>query len=399
LWTPQNIYPQIPAFAALCSAPTWLDWTALSTLIFGLGLLVANRSPRYRSGGCGCVLLSLAMLICLDQHRLQAWAYQLLLFVTFWLLCESPTSLKWITRLIISVYCYSAIGKLDYEFLHTVGQQMTQAGSKWFFRDPATSPTSFSPWIVALIPIAELAIAAGLAWPRSRRVAGVFAIFMHLVLLMILGPLGLNHQAGVLIWNIQFLGQAVFLFQWIPAAKLATVVSHGNENAWYRTVGNCSVASIAILVMVLPCTERFGLWDHWPSWALYAPHSSRVRVEIASTRVEQLPKEFASLISPLDNTEASIAQWVAVPLDSWSLHTLKTPIYPQSRFQLGVARHLAQWVDAELEMRIIVLGPANRFTGQRSTVVLEGNSDIDKAGRAYWFNTVPRRTNDDTQRL
>ena len=134
--------------------------------------------------------------------------------------------------------------------------------------DPATSPTSFSPWIVALIPIAELAIAAGLAWPRSRRVAGVFAIFMHLVLLMILGPLGLNHQAGVLIWNIQFLGQAVFLFQWIPAAKLATVVSHGNENAWYRTVGNCSVASIAILVMVLPCTERFGLWDHWPSWAL-----------------------------------------------------------------------------------------------------------------------------------
>ena len=94
----------------------------------------------------------------------------------------------------ISIYFYSAIGKLDFEFLHTVGQQMLGAMVTLLGQDPTLIPSWLRIVLVACFPLAELAIAAGLAWPQSRRVAGWFAIGVHLILIVVLGPLGLNQD-------------------------------------------------------------------------------------------------------------------------------------------------------------------------------------------------------------
>ena len=48
-------------------------------------------------------------------------------------------------------------------------------------------------------------------------------------------------------------------------------------------------------VLCLPVVERWGYWDHWLSWSLYAPHSSRVKVEVADHGVERLPESLKSL--------------------------------------------------------------------------------------------------------
>ena len=56
--------------------------------------------------------------------------------------------------------------------------------------------------------------------------------------------------------------------------------------------------------------------------------------------------------------------WLQVPIDVWSLETLDTPIYPQSCFQLGVARHLVSEINYEFQIRITIFGTTDRLTGQ-----------------------------------
>ncbi len=396
LWMPQTVFPQVPVLAILCESPGSYDWISLGGLIVGLVLSAAWPSSRFRSIAGVLILASLVSLIGLDQHRFQPWAYQLGLFTTIWLCCRSiPLRLNLMRYLIIGIYFYSAVGKLDFEFLHSVGQQMLGAMAKWIELDLSKVSDSSRIALVAVFPVVELAIAIGLLWTKSRRVAGVFAIGLHLALIAVLGPLGLNHRPGVLIWNGQFAVQAFLLFVVTQAADHeADLNAKGPRRIWfvhglYRIRESLCIA-IVVLVSIMPCSERFGIWDHWPSWALYAPHSSRVRVEIASSSVEHLPATLAAMVSTSASDEESVV-WLPVPIDAWSLKTLDTPIYPQSRFQLGVAQYLASEINSEFQIRITIFGTADRFSGQRKTSTLEGDEQTAKASELFWLNSKPRR--------
>ena len=399
LWIPQTVFPQVPAFAILCTAPAWLDWICLVCLIAGLSVLAAGRSGCLNTSGGLLVLMSLLVFFCLDQHRFQPWAYQLWLFTAIWLCCGVNYRLNLMNWLLISIYFYSAMGKLDFEFLHTVGQQMLGAIANLVGQDSSNISASLKIALVAIFPVGELAIAVGLAWATSRRVAGLFAIGLHLALIVILGPLGLNHRLGVLIWNAQFVGLAYFLFVAkrisvrisVPGTEIADGPLEPPPAGLRKGCLQTLCGALIACVIVMPCTERFGIWDHWPSWALYAPHSSRVVVEVAAPSVRRLPADLVALINRPTPEADEMPVWVSIPIDAWSLQSLDTPIYPQSRFQLGVAQQVASVVDSEFQLRVTVLGTASRFSGRRQSTILEGNLEIANAGGNYWFNTIPRR--------
>ena len=394
LWLPQTAFPQVPVFEILCSSPSFVDWIGLGCMIAGLVASTIWPSSRIRSVAGFLILASLVTLISLDQHRFQPWAYQLGLFTTIWLCCcNIPLRLNLMRYLIVGIYFYSAAGKLDFEFMHSVGQQMLGAMAKWTGHELSKVPESSRIAMVAIFPIVELAIAMGLLWPKSRRVAGVFAIGLHLILIAVLGPLGLNHRPGVLIWNGQFAVQAFLLFV-VPQIglrdrKLDLAGPQQTSSCWKHYNGERFCIALVAVVNVMPCSERFGVWDHWPSWALYAPHSSRVRVEVASPSVQHLPASLATLVN-FSAIDEDAGVWLQLPIDAWSLKTLDTPIYPQSRFQLGVARHIASEIKSDFQIRVTILGTADRFTGLRKISTLEGDEQFDKASDLFWWNTMPR---------
>lgn len=381
LWTPQAVYPQVPIFESLCNAPGWLDWLGLSGTLVGLILLAINRPQQVAQIGYATLMVSLLLLFSLDQHRFQPWAYELWLFCGVWLCCRDALRLNLMRWLLVSVYFYSAIGKLDFEFLHTVGQQMLAVVSKGIGLDLKNAFYSLRLGLVAVFPLAELAIAIALAVPKTRRVAGWLAIGLHVGLIVILGPLGLNHRAGVLVWNMQVALQVYWLF-----VSKQTAEPEESAFAWPEWVA-CAAIGAAIL---LPSTERLGLWDHWPSWALYAPHSSRVYVEIAEPALDRLPERLRQLVKETPTETDEIAVWLAVPIDRWSLQELDTPIYPQARFQLGVAEKIATDMNAGFQIRVTVLGTATRFTGTRRSAVYNGASELSRASRRFWLNCHPR---------
>jgi hypothetical protein len=398
LWTPQAVFPQVPLMSWFCQAPYWTDWWLLGGLVLGLLSLVIFQGPFkstrvIQQSSRAVVLASLTGLFLLDQHRFQPWAYMLWLITAIFLTCEAPYRLRYFQWLLIGIYFYSGIGKFDFEFLHTVGQQMLNAILKWLRIAPGDFSMPVRIGLVVVFPVFELVLALALMWKGLSRLTAICAILFHTGLILVLGPLGMNHRPGVLIWNIQIALQIYWLFVAHRQAAMLSpesvrVTSLGWTNAkWPQRAG----LSLVALAVIMPLFERLGFWDHWPSWALYAPHSSRVHVEINSPAISKLPSELAKLTTAYNGSEEDVLMvWSAVPIDAWSLETLDTPIYPQSRFQLGVARAILQKIEPEFSARIAILGASNRFYGKREVRWLENELQIAAVADEFWFNSQPR---------
>jgi hypothetical protein len=319
--------------------------------------------------------------------------------------------------IVLSIYFYSAIGKFDFEFLHTVGQQFLDAVLSAVNVDIRTWSWSSRLWLAGLLPTIELLLAIGLAVgpPAGKRFmdCAVAAVCLFHIGLMAIFGLGLGHSAGVILWNLQFAVQAWLLFAALDERTLAAqaavvtrtddpiaspnVKSSGGDSSSKQLVGSglswgSRIGSgLVLIVVLLPLLERWGYWDHWTSWALYAPHSSRVEVQVAPTVIERLPEELQQLLAvETEGQEGSTAVWVRVPLSQWSLASLGSPIYPQARFELGVARALAAQVNSRFAIKVTLLGTAGRLDGRRSRWEAVGSEAIDRAGERFFWNTRPR---------
>ncbi len=406
LWFPRSLddaFPQVPLLQAFCGWPVLADTVCAGWLIAGWLMILLG----WRQAGCLSVLVTGCLLICLNQHRLQPWHCQLLIFALIFSLVSPQLQLKALRIMVVSIYVFSALSKLDYEFLHTVGQQFLEQLLSFVGLDNFSGSTGIL--MASIIPVAELALALGLVFPKTRPWAGVGVCGMHCLLLLILGPWGLNHSWGVLLWNVYFIGLAWLLFVW-PVASDAThsdssspllnsqsasppssseeLASTGRSSWNVRLkLGDWLAAVMLLPLLVMPVGERFGLWDHWPSWALYAPHSSRVEIFVATTAIERLPESLQAITPP----PVGNPLWVRLPIASWSLTTLGVPVYPQARFQLGVARSLAEKLSTEFELRVDILGVASRFTGRRTTQRREGMTALRRASEHYFFSTLPRK--------
>jgi hypothetical protein len=77
-------------------------------------------------------------------------------------------------------------------------------------------------------------------------------------------------------------------------------------------------------------------------------------------------------------------------MDRWSLQAVGAPIYPQNRFQIGIALDLAEAYELEDDILVIVESAADRFTGKRSSQVFEGMTALKNKAAHYWLNSVPR---------
>ncbi|MAR11216.1 MAG: hypothetical protein CL681_14820 [Blastopirellula sp.] len=383
LWTPQTVFPQVPLLAIGLYLPAWLDWLACTVAVGSLVGLLVLRSRRGVTVAGGLFSAAMLLLVLADQHRLQPWAYQSMILAVVFATCSAADGLRWLRMLVISIYIFSAIGKFDYEFLHTLGQQfLSTLAGLCHLPDQFWSPT-FRLALAALFPLGELLIGLGLSWRRTRRFAVGVAVAMHGLLLLVLGPWGLNHQAGVLLWNVFFVFQAVLLFWPIrPPAADASEAALPPRTRW-SLLGKCVVSA----AVILPCFEWFDRYDHWLAWGLYSPRNSRVLCFLDEQLADQLPEP---LRQHLQVSQEDLAI-LRLRIDDWSLETLGCPIYPQDRFQVGVA--LSVWERHGLGDGMVVerRGAANRWTGQRASSRYRGQEALQQLSGQFFFNAVPRR--------
>ena len=386
-------FPAIPLFRSLLPVPIQIDWLcggALSVLLL-TGLLVGKRAlPPIAVGIATCSLI----LVALNQHRLQPWFYQLILTSIILGLAQVGYQQRLLQFLSLSIYSYSALGKFDYEFCHTVGPQFVSAVCEAISLEPSSWSTERLWQLSLLLPTLELLLAALLAWSLFSQkgtlcvFAGSAAVAFHLCLAFVFCFL-LQHSWGVIFWNLLFAIQAWLLFS-NPTESLA-YAPKANIGSWFTIV-------MLTLVMGLPCLERFGYWDHWLSWSLYSPHSSRVDISIGEPYIASLPTllQESAKQQDIESNEAAFEVWRSIPIAEWSLKATGAPIVPQSRFQLGIAKAMTKRTSNPYSVQVALKGVAHRLTGQRETLSAVGTDEIEKLGSRFWFNTAPREP---TQRI
>ena len=379
LWTPQSEFPQVPLFTLFTESSGWIDWGLFGLIVIALiGLLVGSPRPQRARLWLGLFVAGMLGLIALNQHRLQPWAWQACLIgaVAFWNARRmSVVPLGWLA---ISIYLFSAISKFDYQFVHTVGRQMLEQLVSWGGGNLDGWTESQQRWAVLAFPTGELLVGLGLVFRWTRRPAVVAALLLHLMLLAILGPFGMQHQPAVLLWNLFFMAQAVLLFWWSPPP---TTIPISQRAATLSPLG-----WVYLVVLLLPVLEWFGAYDHWPAWSLYSPRSSRATIEIHRADVEKLPDRLREMLREPDDD----SPWQRLDLARWSIESLAVPIYPQDRFQVGMARALDLRYDLDRSVRVTVLSMAHPIDGHRTTWTYSGRSKIVAAGDRFRGNSQPR---------
>ena len=393
LWTPQDVFPQVPLIRAACDWPGWFDWVCLTVLVMSsLTLLVVGQRGWWSRGSCIALAISLAGFFVLDQHRLQPWAWQFFLLAVLLSLADDITARRGWRWLVVGIYFWSAVSKLDYTFCHEQGPALLGG-----LKQAMGLRGMPNPWTEALdiagsfgIALGEMGVAVMLAWPRARWLGLWTATIMHLSLLAALGPFGLNHSLGVLLWNVFFIAQDWLLFSEAPPRRTSPdeatsprvidrlrnwLACPSERNNRFALGGLCAV-------LLWPSLEPFGYCDHWLAWAVYSARKENAYIDFYDTAdARELPQQYVDFYC-IPSEE--------VDFTKWSLRELGVPPYPQARFHAGIALSLKDGLHLQ-STRLKNWQPPNRLTGDVPDVEwCMSREEFERLTTSFALNAQPR---------
>jgi hypothetical protein len=382
LWTPQHVFPQVPVHAQLGRLPDLIDWMALGGMVLGLvAVLLASRWQQ----GLVLFVVAAALLMAIDQHRFQPWAYQFTIIAVVLATAKPPVAFRLLRWLTIGIYAWSAWSKCDITFTHNLGQQFLNAIFGWAnFEDwPSLSRVI----LASSFPAAEFTIAVLLCFPRLWSKAVWASVVLHLLLLVVLGPFGLHHKPGVLLWNVYFIVQNLLIFRVSPGTAPLCGVFGAKGDCPVQPSSRDKPLPEAVLYVVAaaiawPLVEAWSYCDHWPAWSVYAPRVERTSFFVHRSEKGRLPPPIQPFLERATDEE----NWFLIRLDLWSLDSLDAPLYPQSRFQIGAAEGVARQFGLT-QVRVVRHSSADRWTGRRQNTLFTGLQQIDSATKDYIVGT------------
>ena len=342
LWLAETDYPSV-GLLSLSSAAA----LALSRLATGVLMILAAALPFFGRGrrvGWAVIAASIAILAATDTLRMQPWLYLAGVLAALFATAGAPR-LTAHRVVLVSLYLYSGLGKLDFQFVHTVGREFLDVAT-FGVADRWPDPVR----VAATLSMPTLEIVSGLLsiHRRTRAFGRWFITVLHLSLIAVLGPWLLGHSAGVLVWNAVMIGYVQTLFRDDPTPA-------GDHKPI-----PLAAKLIMVVVVVGPLTERLGYWDHWPSWQLYAPHTSRTDIDILETAATRLPDSIRDHLGP-----PGPLGYRRLDAAAWSLAARGVPVYPQARYQRRLGQTLVERYDLIGAVRVTERPAADRFTGRR----------------------------------
>ena len=350
LWlSSDRLFPPTPLFAWIPQPPFPLDYFLLiATLASLVGVAVASRPHRWIQA----FLVMLGILLIFDQMRWQPWMilYAVLLAALLYAQRKetgkpaAQTQVLDLCRIyLICMYFFAGLQKFHYSFAVLLASllspmlQRFQLSIEWLTAEN-TVPIALS------MAAAECASGMLLAFQKTRRWAAYFLISIHVLLVVWLGPAGVDLNSVVWPWNIAMVVFLLLLFRQKDEWTLGLL--------WHR---HLSTRVCAVLIAVFPILAVTGIWDSPLGFSLYAGSSKEGFIQIDQERIADLPPTVQRATSPGGTIQ--IASWCEEALG----------VYPwrETGIFTSAGRQVAEWLGPGAKVRVVELGKPNRFTGKR----------------------------------
>lgn len=327
LWFPFNReFPMLSAFR-------WLDFSfgvignGILSFILLLSLFFV-LIDKHRKLSITLTLCCLILLILEDITRLQPWVYiqaVILFLASFNKDGKEKSVLSGILLAVSLVYFWSGIQKLNLGFLKDTFPWVISTFG-FDFHVNASEPLGTVNYLFVVIPIIELTVGLSLLFSKTRKAGIIVGIFMHLFILICLGPLGHNWNAIVIPWNLSLiLFLLVFYREKNPMDILNQIKSFQLNYV------------VVALFGLMPALNFVGHWDDNLSSAMYSGTHSNIAF-FFNTKEEKpltLPREKATTENTSNQTSKT---WLA----HWSINEIGVPLYPAYRYYIRYSKKLCQ---------------------------------------------------------
>lgn len=249
-----------------------------------------------------------------------------------------------ILRLIVlSVYFWSGVSKFNARFIGTAMPQILE------HLLPATVFGIVRHFVVA-IPAIEMLIAIGLLLDRFRTLSVLGALAMHVSILLMIGPWGLDYNRVVWPWNLAMMAWVVLLFWKQRRVSITDILGWGAPLFQRFVLFFCTVC---------PGLAFIGLWHPNLSFRLYSGTESLAVVLLSQQGIDQLPEATRKEVT-LDPRE-EYAGYLVLP--HWPDRELGAPVPSDPRIHRRVGRRWCE--DERPECQAILAQTLNSCSGQQ----------------------------------
>jgi len=325
LWIGPRSYPLAPVSDFLPQVGHPTDY-ALFAILFALAvaILVWPRPQKLI-----VAFLGLIILFCLlDQTRWQPWVFLygflLATLAMFSWDCEDAAgrnrALNIVRLIIAGTYFFSGLQKINLNFMQNEFPWITSPITDAF---PAASPALH--WLGMAAPFIQIAFALGLLTRRFRRISLFAAVAMHVFILAMFGPLGLNWNNIIWPWTAAMAVLDILLFTGKPEFYWRDVLWSGRHG--YH-------AGMLAVFVGLPLLSFVNLWDSYLSAALYSGNITNAEIYMNDSGSESLPERFRTYLVHTSNDTNVIS------IERWAIEDLNVTPYPEARVYRKIAKHL-----------------------------------------------------------
>lgn len=290
--------------------------------VLGVLLLGFLAFFPFRKTLLGAAISYVLLLCALDLNRLQPWVWLYLLVFSLAFFGGREQQLRY---LLAAVYFWSGFHKLTPYFAEDNFQWFCSAFS-------FTEPLGHSPTLGYAVAVFEMSLASGLLWSRSRPFFKWIAIGLHIIILLVISPLGHNWNLVIVPWNL-----VMMAFVWVSCAnpRNKTEPQPTTQSPWKS--GQMILIALAWLS---PALNILGLWPHTLSWQLYTntqPEGTFYVNGPPQFRSKQSEEVWKHFTTPSDSTR--------LYLDDWAMQTLRVPLFPSNRTFRQTAKYLCGCLD------------------------------------------------------
>lgn len=338
LWMGPRSYPQAPVFGTLPVIEGAMAYGLFAALfVFAAAALISPKPQKF----IAAFLAIIAVLCFFDQTRWQPWVFQYsFLLATLALFSWNSGDIDGqqrtvnIARLIIaSTYIFSGLQKMNLNFIENDFPWLVQPITNVF-----PSSADLFHYFGMAVPFVQVAFGIGLLTKRYRRVSLLVAVSMHLFILAMFGPAGLD-------WNN-------VIWPWTTAMALFDILLFAGkaEFSFREVVWTTHRYHTAVLVVfaIFPFLSFFNYWDSYLSAALYSGNLTEAQIYTTDAGKASLP---AAIRSHLVHTSSDTN---VLNIQRWAIEDLNVTPYPETRVYRKIAKGVCNQLRDPAQLVLIV---------------------------------------------